>query len=301
MKKPFKILATVLGCTLLLAGCNDNAESGNNQQNNNTNENQNNNNQQHQVEEPKYTIFDVPVDDDVTNIKDVVIDPIEDDTPDFTEKTCQQISNGSSGGSLIELMTGTFIEPNYTYSCSFSHTKTFDGKYTVRSDDRTVAQVTHEENSTSFTIKGITAGDAIIQAYTAENELILQFVVHVRNRIPMNKIAQRLYNVDVFYGMFYNYKISFIEKEPLKGNLIGSDDFESTNALFTLDDGVEEKIPNGTDFNTYKFKIKVDTENSVTSRSYTDMYVSTTGDLIYMYYTNGIVDIFTDHIVNIRA
>ncbi|MCR5309017.1 MAG: hypothetical protein K6E21_02790 [Bacilli bacterium] len=299
MKKSLKILTTVLGCTLLLAGCNEPAENENNQQQeqqNNTNNNQTNND-----EGKTPSIFDVDVGDDITNIKDITIDDDKDIPPEFVKKTCQQISNGSSGGSLIELMTGTYIEPTYTYNCSFSHDKTFTREYTVKSDDRTVAQVSHEEGTSSFTIKGITPGDAIIQAYTDENELVLQFVVHVRERIPMNKIAQRLYNVDVFYGMFYGYKISFTEKNPLKGTLVGNDDFESTKAVFTLGDGVEEKIPNGTDFNTYKFKIKLDTDNSVTTRSYTDMYVSTTGDLIYMYYSNGIVDIFADHFVNIRA
>ena len=302
MKKPFKILATVLGCTLLLVGCNENAESGNNQQqNNNTNQNNNNSNQQTNIDTPEPSIFDIPVGDDVTDIKNVVVDDDGDDLTPIDEKTCEQISRGSSGGSLVELMTGTCIEPNYTYSCSFSHDKTFNGEYTVRSDDRTIAQVNHEAGTTSFTIKGITAGDAIIQAYTDENELVLQLVVHVRDRIPMNKIEKRLYEVDLFYGMFYGYRLSFIEKDPLKGLVTGSDDFESTRAIFSLGEGVEERIPNGTDFNTYKFKIKVDTENSVTSRTYTDLYVSTTGDLIYMYYSNGIVDIFADHYVNIRA
>ena len=65
--------------------------------------------------------------------------------------------------------------------------------------------------------------------------------------------------------------------------------------------GVEEKIGNGTDFNTYKFKISVDYENSQTTRTYTYLYVSTTGDKLYMYYTNGIVDIFTPEFVNIYA
>ncbi len=275
MKKMSKILLNILGCTLLLAGCTETGKAS-----------------------------DKKLDDDIIPIEDVVIDNNDDDDEDdqpIIEKKCEEIHSGSIGGSLIDLVAGAQIEPRCTYNCSFSHTKTFSGKYTVRSDDRTIAQVSHDENSNVFSIKGITPGDAIIQAFTDENELVLQFVVQVRNRIPLNKIAQRLYKVDKFYGMYYGYSLVFLSQDPLKGCLTGQDDFEQTYANFTLSDGVEEKIGEGAEFNTYKFKISVDPDTSSTSRTYTDLYVSTTGDQVYLYYTNGVVDIFRDHYVNIRA
>lgn len=233
--------------------------------------------------------------DGITGIDDIVIDDNDTEEETIVTKTVEEITSGQLGGSLTDLLVGSYIEPQYSYTCSFSHTHTFDGEYTVKSDDRTIAQVTHEAGTNSFTVKGITPGDAIIQATTSDEEVVLQFVVHVRKRIPMNKIAEQLYKVDVFTGMFYGYKISFLDDEPLKAVLTGSDDFERSYVNFTLIDGVEERIGDGIDFNTYKFKISVDTETSSTSRSYTDLYVSTTGDKIFMYYTNGIVDIFTSN------
>ena len=233
--------------------------------------------------------------DGITGIDDIVIDDNDTEEETIVTKTVEEITSGQLGGSLTDLLVGSYIEPQYSYTCSFSHTHTFDGEYTVKSDDRTIAQVTHEAGTNSFTVKGITPGDAIIQATTSDEEVVLQFVVHVRKRIPMNKIAEQLYKVDVFTGMFYGYKISFLDDEPLKAVLTGSDDFETSYVNFTLIDGVEERIGDGIDFNTYKFKISVDTETSSTSRSYTDLYVSTTGDKIFMYYSNGIVDIFTSN------
>lgn len=271
MKKLSKVLLNILGCALLLTGCKETEQPSNKK-----------------------------LDDDIIPIEDVVIEP-EDDPDEYDRivpKTCTQIKNGSIGGALIDLVNEAQIEPNYSYACSFSHTKTFSGKYTVRSDDRTIAQVTHDENTNVFTIKGITPGDAIIQAFTEENDIVLQFVVHVRRRIPLEKIAKRLYEVDKFYG-YMGYSIVFVSEDPLKGSLTGHDEFETTYANFTLLDGKEEKIGEGAEFNTYKFKISVDPESSNTSRSYTDLYVSTTGDIIYMYYTNGIVDIFLDHEISL--
>ena len=269
MKKMLKKLVTVIGCALMITACNGGTNVSN-----------------------------LNVDDDVIPIDQIIVDPDIPDVPiEIEEKTCKEIHSGSIGGSLIDLINGAAIEPKYTYTCSFSHEKTFTGEYTVKSDDRTIALVSHEPGTGSFTVKGITPGDAIIQAYTDEEELILQFVCHVRERIPMNKISNMLYNTDMFYGMFYGYKMSFISESPLKGVLVGQDDFESTKVNFSLIDGVEERIGNGTDFNTYKFKISVDPENSSTSRTYTYLYVSTTGDLIYVYYSNGLIDIFAKKVM----
>jgi hypothetical protein len=273
MSKLLKILTAVIGSALMVTGCKSNGSSTNS-----------------------------GLDDDVIPIDQVVVEEDEDDKDDpIVEKTCEHINKGSSGGSLIELSTGAHIEPNYTYTCSFSHSHTFTGEYTVKSDDRTIAQVTHAAGTNAFTVKGITPGDAIIQAYTDENELVLQMVVHVRKRIPMNQIGTRLKKVDVFYGMFDNYRLTFLDVNPIKGVLKGADDFESSKVNFKLVEGTEEKMSEGIDFNFYQFKISVDTETSSTTRTYTYMYVSTTGDLIYLYYTNGLVDIFTPEVVDIRS
>ena len=262
-----KVLLTLLGCALMVTACGESNSSGG---------------------------FGAA--DGITSIDDIILDESEDsDEPEIITKTCEEVSGGQCGGSLTDLLVGSYIEPNYSYTCSFTHSKTFSGEYTIKSDDRTIAQVTHKAGTGSFTVKGITPGDAIIQAVTEENEIVLQFVVHVRNRIPMNKIAETLYNVDIFTGMAYGYKLSFIKKSPLTGVLSGNDDFESSYVNFKLIDGVEEKVSESFDFNTYKFKISVDMESSATTRTYTDLYVSTTGEKIFMYYSNGLVDIFTSY------
>ena len=287
MKKNLKILTAVLGCALLLSAC------GNNSSNNGDNSG----NQQGQG--IKKSIFDVPVEDGVVPINQVKIQ--EKETVDVIEpKVCDEIYSGTCGGSLIDLMVGSYIEPLCTYDCSFVHTKTFSGEYTVRSDDRAIAQVSHEAGTGTFTVKGITTGDAIIQAVTEDNDIVLQFVVHVRKRLALEDIPAKLFATDVFYGMSGVYKLSFTEVDPIKGVLTGKDDFESTSLTFKLGEGVEERISNGTDFNTYKFKISADNENSVTSRNYTYLYVSTTGEKIYFYYSNGLVDIFTDYKLNLN-
>ena len=270
MKKLPKILINILGCTLLLAGCKETNETSNNK-----------------------------LDDDIIPIEDVVIEDDDEEEDVIVTKTCKEISNGTSGGSLTDFAVGSYIEPNSVYYCTFSHTHSKTGEYTVKSDDRTIAQVSHEAGTSLFTVKGITPGDAIIEGTTDEGEVVLRFVVHVRKRIPMNKIAKELYKTPMFYGV-WGFKLSFLNDNPLTGHLTGKDDYETSNVRFTLTDGVEERIQNGTDFNTYKFTIRVDSENSVTSRTYTYLYVSTTGERIYMYYTNGLVDMFTNTIIDIK-
>ena len=293
MSKKFKILVALIGSALMVTGC---GKNGTNPIKNNDNTNQNDKGNDNNDD------AGIPVDGDIIPIDQVVVEDDDDDGDgEFRTVTCEEINRGSSGGSLTDFFVGSCIEPQCSYKCTFSHDKNFSGAYTDKSDDRTIAQVTHEEGTNYFTVKGITQGDAIIQAYTDENELVLQFVAHVRNRIPMEKIPEKLYKNTTFHGMYYGYKLSFLSKDPLMGNLVGSDDFENTNANFKLTDGVEEKIANGTDFNTYKFRMVVDYETSVTNRTYTYLYVSTTGDKIYMYYTNGIIDIFTPNAVNIYA
>lgn len=261
-----KLLISLLGCSLMLGACDKTPASNG-----------------------------IKPEDGVISIDDIVIEDDDDYEDPIETKTCEEITRGSCGGSLTDLLVGSYIEPNGSYTCSFSHSTTFSGEYTIKSDDRSIAQVTHESGTNAFVVKGVTAGDAILQAVNEENEVVLQFVVHCRNRIPMNKIATKLFEVNKFTGMAYGYKLSFIEKEPLKGTLVGNDDFENSYVNFSLKEGVEERIGNGTDFNTYKFRISVDTENSVTSRTYTYLYVATTGEKIYMYYSNGLVDIFTSY------
>ncbi|MBO7614464.1 MAG: hypothetical protein J6T15_02030 [Bacilli bacterium] len=315
MSKKLKILAALIGSAFMVTSCGDNNNSetpidnqpvdntpvDNKPEDNKPEDNKPADNKPEEKPVEEYTIDKVPLDDDVVPIDKIIVEDDDFYVDPIVEKTCKEVNRGQSGGSLTDFFIGSCIEPNYIYTCSFSHDKTFSGKYVVRSDDRSIAQVAHDENSNSFTVKGIAPGDAIISGYTDENELVLQFVVHVRNRIPMEKIASTLFENDVYYGMYYGYKISFLSDDPLQGTLTGSDDFETTFANFKLLNGVEEKIGNGTDFNTYKFKISVDYENSSTTRTYTDLYVSTTGDKIYMYYTNGIVDIFTPEFVNIYS
>lgn len=289
--KVSKLIVSLLGCAMLVTGCGETAENGENNNQNNNSENNNNNNKNNKG---------LDAEEGVVSIDDIIVEEEEKEEP-LIEKTCEEISRGMCGGSLTDLLVGSYIEPSATYTCSFSHDKSFTGKYTVKSDDRTVAQVTHDANSNSFVIKGITPGDAIIQAVSDLDEIVLQFVVHCRKRIPINQIGKELYKVDKFTGMGYGYKLTFLSDNPLKGTLVGSDDFEESFVNFKLIDGVEEKIGNGTDFNTYKFKISVDTENSVTQRTYTDMYVATTGEKIYMYYSNGLVDIFTSYGLSIYS
>ena len=135
----------------------------------------------------------IEADNDVVSIDDIVIEDDEDYEDPIEEKTCEEIRHGNCGGSLTDLLVGSYIEPNGTYTCSFSHSKTFSGEYTIKSDDRAIAQVSHEAGTNSFIVKGVTAGDAIIQAVSDDDEVVLQFVVHCRNRIPMNKLAKKLY------------------------------------------------------------------------------------------------------------
>lgn len=292
MKKNLKSLIAVLGCSLLLSGCKEDVTSNNNEQNNS------NNQQQPQVKEK--TIFDVPVEDDVLSI-DKVVASSEEIEETIEEKKCEEIFKGSCGGCLIDFMIGSYIEPSCTYNCTFDFEPIIingeqSKEYTVMSDDRAIAQVSHEEGSGTFTIKGITVGDAIIQARNAADEVVLQFVVHVRRSYTLGELISKLYKTDVYYAMvFGNYLISFTEQDPLKGVMTGADDVETTNIIFNLKDPVPDKMD---DFNVYRFKISVDAENSSSQRDYTYLYVTTTADRLFVYDINGIIDIFTDHKVS---
>ena len=312
MSKKLRILAVIVGSALMITGCenNENVEGNNNNtnvtdntnQNNNESNNNNNNDANNNNGKKEYNIEDYKPEDDVISFDNIEVTPPDDipPVPPIRTVTCEQFSRGTAGGSLTDFMVGSWIEPNYTYTCSFKHDKTFSGEYTVRSDDRTIAQVSHAAGTGSFTVKGITPGDAIITAVTDEGETVLQFVAHVRERLPIEKIPEHLYSTDVFYGLYYGCRLSFLEKDPLKGVLTGSDDFETSMVNFKLIDGIEEKIFDGTDFNTYKYRISVDTETSITNRTYTFLYVSTTGDKIFMYYSNGLIDMFSAENVKIR-
>ena len=201
MKKNLKTLLTVLGCTLLLSAC-GNKQTGTDQSGNNN-------------AQKGSSIFDVATGDDVVSIDKVQVKEPDTVTP-IVPKTCEEISRGTCGGSLTDFMVGSYIEPLCTYTCSFTHTQSMSGEYTVKSDDRGIAQVSHEAGSGIFTVKGITPGDAIIQAITDENEVVLQFVVHVRSRLSMEAVQDEMYKTNVYYGMFYGYRLSFTELNPIK-------------------------------------------------------------------------------------
>lgn len=258
--KMLKKLSAIVVSALLLAGCNETKE------------------------EP-----DIFKDDtSVIDIDDVIVEE-EETEEEIEHKTCKEIIHGSVSGSLVEIDAGRFLETGCNYTCAFTPSTTIDQGYSVKSDDNSIAYITHEYSSGSFVIHAVSAGDIIVTAYDSNESLVLQMLVQIRNRVDKAKIGKMLYNTPIFVGIFGGYQLSFLSDNPLKGFLTGVDDFESSFVHFECTNCAEETIY---EFNYYKYDMQLDLENSSTMRTYTGIYISVTGDEVLIYYTDGLVDMF---------
>ena len=227
----------------------------------------------------------------VIDIDDIVIDDDEEEEDDFVPKTCDEICHGSIGGTFVETSIGRALEANSSYSFSFKPSTTLDTNYTVYSDDFTVAQIQREAGSTGFTIKTILQGDAIITAYDSNQMLVLRTLIKVRNPKSSAACAKKLFATPKFTGIYYQCSLSFTSADPLIGVSTSNDEFENTYIEFECKNPREEQMFDD-NFHYWFYDMELNQETSSTSRTFTGMYVSVTLDIIMMYYSEGLFDMF---------
>lgn len=227
----------------------------------------------------------------VIDIDDVVIDEDEDKEEEIDHKTCVEICHGSIGGAFIETQIGRALESNSSYVFSFNPTTTIDTNYTVYSDDITIAQIQREAGSTGFVIKTILQGDAIITAYDSNQMLVLRTLIKVRNPKTQEECAKKLFNTPKFRGLYYGCTLAFTSSDPLIGVSASNDDFENTYIEFE-GKNCRKAAMFADNFNYWVFDMELNQETSSTSRMFTGMYVSVTLDIVMIYYSEGLYDMF---------
>lgn len=229
----------------------------------------------------------------VIDIDDIVVDDDdEEEEEDFEHKTCDPIYHGSIGGAFIETSIGRALESNSSYVFSFKPSTTLDSNYTVYSDDPTIAQIQRQEGSEGFTLKTVLQGDAIITAYDSNEMLVLRSLVKVRNPKSKEACAKKLFSTPKFRGLYYGATLAFTGDNPLVGVCSADDDgFETTYIEFVATNCRKAKMFDD-NFNYWLFDMEVNQDTSATSRSFVGMYVSVTLDIIMIYYSEGLFDMF---------
>lgn len=201
---------------------------------------------------------------------------------------------GSMSGSLIEISTGTYLEPGYDYLCSFVPTSYANTDIKVVSTDENVATIRFVEGSKNkFYVEAKAIGDTILKIYAAEDDfLCYRKVVSVRkafNEKEIGTIMYETYDLWQSTGIYGQYTMSFVTDDPLNGTLTGRDDYEYTYLNFLVEYKETKMIY---DFRFHCFEIKVDLDNSNTERVFTEMDVAVTGDNILVYYDEGLFEMF---------
>lgn len=213
----------------------------------------------------------------------------------FTSLSTTPVSEGCQiSGSIIEISTGCYLQPNDSYKCAVTPTAYANHAIKISMSNEEVCTYRFEGNSTnSFFIDTKAIGDCIIKIYAAEDDyLLFRQVIKVRRAYSKTEIEDVVFDkYDIWNatGIYGQYTMSFFTISPLSGLLYGRDDYEQTRLNFTLEYVETKKI---FDFSFHSFKINVDLENSSTNRTYTELDIATTGDNILFYYDEGLLEMF---------
>lgn len=200
----------------------------------------------------------------------------------------------SISGSLIEISTGCYLQPNEKYTCGVIPSFYANKDIRIVSSNEEVFTFSFVNGSkNTFQIETHGIGDSIIKVYAAEDDyLLFREVVKVRKYYDEKSIQDVVfdkYDIWESTGIFGNYQMSFFTVGPLSGLLYGRDDMEATTLNFSLNFIETKKIY---DFSFHSFEVVVDLENSNTKRTYTELDIATTGDNILFYYEEGLLEMF---------
>ena len=210
----------------------------------------------------------------------------EEEEEEFEHLRTEPYHNGSTSGTLVEIMAGRYLEIGKTYACTLITSSNIDKTLTLVSSFEDVASIQSTSSNGGFQITTHKQGDTIIKAYDVDGTLVLRQLVQVRKSIPIEKMPKHLFEIDrwVSTKILGDYSLTFVGQDPLAGSLSGHDDFEQTSIAFNLVNPVEEAL---FEFTFYKYEFELDMDNYYSQRGYVSLYVSVTGDQILIYYTSG--------------
>lgn len=209
----------------------------------------------------------------------------------------EPLSNGSVGGSLIEIGVGEQLLVNSTFNCVFvpadGENKALRAVY-----DESLFTLTFQENVDGhFSIRTKDkAGSCVLKLYSVELDcLVYRNKVTVKKAIEEEDIEQYLFDADTWktrpetISIAGKFDLSFISNAPLTAVLKGSDSEEETRATLEL---TYKSMRRNNEFLFYVFDTTLDQDSSSTSRKFREMLVSVTGYSIYVYDSQGLINIF---------
>lgn len=195
---------------------------------------------------------------------------------------------------FVEVNMGRYLSTDRTYLFAFNSSYAADVTFTVSIRAMSEADMVEIKNitDTSFEIECYRYGDFILYMENALGESVYRNIVHVRRAYKAEEVAEKLYLIDSFYVpeelsyYFGEYRLSFVDKNPLSGILVGSDEVESYAEIYftaTYSEYVEY-------YDCYQFNIKQDSENSIqTSTTLSYFLISRCCDEMILYYQNGLL------------
>lgn len=251
MKKLKKFIPLLLSLSSLLFSCNSN-------ENNDTKDDNKN--------------------DDTTWVKE-----------EFDEPDVEEVFSGSSGGFLIDINVETKLIVGYTYSCKYTPNGN-STYYTVKSSDTSMFEVSKDsDESTSFTINCLKAGNGYITIYDKDEMILYRKIIRIRTPMPANYVLTYLFETPYFRGYpgLGTHKLVFTDKEGT-GNLSGSDELESNINLdfkVSLTSNYESYFDEYEQLgNIYVLEFSEYDSNQTSSIVPQIMYLSLAGDYIRFYY-----------------
>ena len=165
--------------------------------------------------------------------------------------------------------------------------------------DESIIQVTFNENSdTVFKVKALKAGATLLKFYSIELDcLVYRDVIRTDNMVPQAEIEDYLFfacdtwkTSPLTIGLAGQFRLTFTSNAPLTMVLSGGDELEAnTRAVIELKYKTMRK---NYDFLFYVFEATLDTERSSTNRKFDEILVTCTGNSIYVYDDDGLINIF---------
>ena len=210
------------------------------------------------------------------------------------------VHSGAIGGSLVEIVAREHLFVNSEFVCTFSPSDCED-KHMRAEYDEDLFTLTFDPNvPTKFTLatKGV-KGSCILRLYSLDpglDCLVFRDVIYVDPVIPKTEIAQYLFSgVDSWAtnpetALMGQYKMDFISNDPLQIVVSGKDeDLETLKATLELS---YKSMRRNYEFLFYVFEIKVIKDDSKYQRHYDEALVTVTGNSIYLYDEDGLLNIF---------
>lgn len=190
---------------------------------------------------------------------------------------------GTDSGRLVDIDANAFCRENFSYYCSFTTNQT-DKSLSFKVSDPEIITVDGDSPDGNFYLQTHKSGNAILEIYNSQDMIVYRNVVRVRPMVAEEDLNSYLYEANSFvsicdYFTFSHYQLMFISEDT--AILAGYDEVDSSASYrFTY---ILEGYSEYDDF--YYFKI--DTISSNVSTRLTEFMLSSTGDMLMVYYDSG--------------